>query len=59
MKRTSKRANEPRTADLDSLICIQKEMLDESRRLRSLTAWLLVLTVLLLGISAVTAAYML
>lgn len=59
MKRTSKRANEPRTADLDNLICIQKEMLDESRRLRSLTAWLLVLTVLLLGISAVTAAYML
>jgi hypothetical protein len=52
-----KKASEPKVIELDNLICIQKEMLDESRRLRYLTAWLIVLTLLLLGISAVTAAY--
>lgn len=47
---------EERAIELDSLICIQKEMLSENRRLRYLTVWLLVLTLLMLGITAVTAA---
>lgn len=43
--------------ELQNLVGIQKEMLDEHRRLRYLTAWLIVLTLMLLSITVVTAAY--
>ncbi|MDW5562101.1 MAG: hypothetical protein SA339_02660 [Methanomassiliicoccus sp.] len=43
--------------ELRNLIGIQKEMLDEHRRLRYLTVWLIVLTVLLLCTSCLAAAY--
>ncbi len=51
-----KRKKELDAVELGSLIGIQEEMLEEHRRLRYLTAWLLALTVSLLGLSVVTVA---
>lgn len=51
-----KRTKELDKVELGSLIGIQEEMLEEHRRLRYLTAWLLALTVFLLGISIMTVA---
>jgi hypothetical protein len=42
--------------ELESLIVIQEEMLDEHRRLRYLTVWLIIVTVLLLGVYILAAA---
>lgn len=54
MKRTRTKENDE--VGLGSLIGIQESMLEEHRRLRYLTAWLLALTVSLLGISILTVA---
>ena len=43
-----------RRTDFDNLVAIQRELLEESKRLRLLTAWLLALTAALIGISMTT-----
>ncbi len=41
--------------DFDNLLTIQREMLQENRRLRLLTAWLIILTAMLMCTSVATA----
>lgn len=48
------KSKEGRGTELEALLTIQKEMLEESRRLSVLTGWLIGLTALLVSTSVLT-----
>jgi hypothetical protein len=48
------RTKEIGKGDFDALLCIQREMLSENRRMRLLTVWLIALTAVLLATTMIT-----